>query len=400
MIFKYITTRKLKYLVLLRLSYYLSYGLNLNFRWGQYIALSIEPTNSCNLSCPECPTGTNALTRAMGSFPLEAFKKILDEMDGILLIGEAENPIDALKIFSKVGLPDLFILDIEMPKMDGISFLKKINAQRPTPVIICSTLVGIGSHALIDALRLGAAEIIEKPKGNISNMFIEYKEELIAKIRAVAQANINYKNNINTTKVIKPLSKPLGARSAKVVAIGSSTGGVQVLEEIFTHLNRSHCGIVVVQHIPKNFSASIAKRLDELCIYSHVKEAEDGDIITDNMIYIAPGGVHLEVEKIGLKYYLRLKDFPKVNSHRPSVNVLFNSIAKSFKVNATGFILTGMGDDGAIGLKNMRDSGAKTYVQNKKTSTVYGMPKIAFEFGGAEKELSVYEIIQTINKSE
>lgn len=328
------------------------------------------------------------------------FKNIFKEMDDIELIGEAENPVDAFKIFKKVGLPDLFILDIEMPKMDGITFLKQINAQRPTPVLICSTLVTDGSNTLIDAMRLGAAEIIEKPKNNLHDLFVRYKDDLIEKIRAVSTAKINYQKNLNLNKVTIKNQQDFQVPSAKVVAIGSSTGGIQVLEEIFTHLSKKHLGILVVQHIPKGFSSSLAKRLDELSINSIVKEVEDGEIIMNNTIYIAPGGLHVEVEKDGLKYKLRLKDSHRVNSHRPSVNVLFNSIAKVFRVNALGFVLTGMGDDGAIGLKSMLDAGANTYVQNEKTSAVYGMPRVALEMGSAIKALSIYEIIQTINEEE
>ncbi len=327
------------------------------------------------------------------------FTSILKEMDDVELIGTAANPIDALEIFAKVGLPDLFILDIEMPKMDGLTFLKKINSQRPTPVIICSTLVGSGATMLIDALRLGASDVIEKPKHNINNLFLMYRDELIHKIRSVAKANINYKSNIELEPKVSLQEKALEVASAQLIAIGSSTGGVQVLEEIFTHLKSPHSAIVVVQHIPKQFSSSLAKRLNELCATSLVKEAQEDDMLMNNTIYIAPGGLHMEVEKRGLKYYIRLKDFPKVNSHKPSVNVLFNSVAKAAKANAKGFILTGMGDDGAQGLKNMKESGAQTYVQNKKTSTVYGMPSVAWEMGAALKELSIYEIIQTINKA-
>jgi len=326
------------------------------------------------------------------------FKSILAEIDGVELISSAANPIDALEIFAKVGLPDLFILDIEMPKMDGLTFLKKINAQRPTPVIICSTLVGSGASTLIDALRLGATDIIEKPKHNLNDLFLTYKDELIHKIRSVAKANVNYKNSIDLEPQLAKKSEELEVASAKLICIGSSTGGVQVLEEIFTHLRSPHSAILVVQHIPKQFSSSLAKRLNELSS-SFIKEAENGELLKDNTIYIAPGGVHMEVEKEGLKYYIRLKDFPKVNSHKPSVNVLFNSVAKSAKANSQGYILTGMGDDGALGLKNMKEAGAKTYVQNKKTATVYGMPKVAWEMGSALKELSVYEIIKTINES-
>jgi len=327
------------------------------------------------------------------------FKNLIEQMDDIVLLGEAENPIDAIKKFSEVGLPDLFILDIEMPKMDGLTFLKKINSQRPTPVIICSTLVGAGSNKLIESLRLGAIDIIEKPKSNVNKLFITYKEELIAKIRVAVNANNNYRDEVFVeNNVIKKNNNNSQIQAAKIIAIGSSTGGVQVLEEIFTHLDLNHQAIVVVQHIPRSFSFSLAKRLNELCENSLVKEAEDGDIVMMGTIYIAPGGVHLEVEKRDRKYFIRLKYFPKVNSHRPSINVFFNSISKSARTNAIGFLLTGMGNDGAKGLKNMLDSGANTYVQNKQTSVVYGMAKIAWDMGSAKEELSIYEIIKAINK--
>jgi len=326
------------------------------------------------------------------------FKKLFESMPDMVLIGEAENPVDAIEIFKKNGLPDLFILDIEMPKMDGLSFLKQINAQRPTPVIICSTIVQSGSAKLIDALRLGAAEIIEKPKSNVSSMFISYKKELIEKIRAVANAKINYQKKLDKS-VNQDNKNNNYSKSTKVVTIGCSTGGIQVLEEIITHLNPTHSALLVVQHIPKGFSASLANRLNTLTKNSLVKEVEDGDVIRDNTVFIAPGGIHMEVEKGEGEYILRLKDFPRVNSHKPSINVLFNSVAKTFKEDAVGFVLTGMGDDGAMGLKHMFSAGAKTYVQNEQTSTVYGMPKKALEAGGAIKALSIYEIIQVINKS-
>jgi two-component system chemotaxis response regulator CheB len=324
------------------------------------------------------------------------FKKLFSYMDDIELIGEAKNPADAFDIFKKVGLPDLFILDIEMPKMDGFTFLKQINRQRPTPVIVCSTLQDV----LADAMRLDVAGIIEKPKNNLNEFFVTHKEELVDKIRTAAKVNINYYGRASLNNAKASRTEYLSVASVKVIAIGSSTGGVQVLEEIFSNLNSFHPGIVVVQHIPKFFSTSLANSLNELTVNSVVKEAEDGDIISNNTIYIAPGDIHVKVEKQRLKYCLRLKNFPKVNSHRPSINVLFDSIAKTFKANAIGFLLTGMGDDGAKGLKEMRDAGAQTYVQNEETSTVYGMPKVAYEMGGALETLSIDEIIQVINDSQ
>ena len=233
----------------------------------------------------------------------------------------------------------------------------------------------------------------------MNELFITYKDDLIQKIRTVSNANIQYQKNLSfvNSKVVK--KECIRVPSAKVIVIGSSTGGIQVLEELITHLKKEHLAIIIVQHIPKSFSASFATRLNDLSVYSLVKEIEDNEIINNNTVYIAPGGLHVEVEKDGLKYRLKLKDFPKVNSHRPSINVLFNSVATNFKANSIGFILTGMGNDGANGLKKMLQEGADTYVQNEKTSTVYGMPKVAYEMGSAKEALSIYEIINVINKS-
>lgn len=326
----------------------------------------------------------------------EGFKRILQSIDGVELLGEASNPIDALDVFKEVGLPDLFILDIEMPKMDGLTFLKKINDQRPTPVIICSSLVESNSNAMIDAMRLGAIDIIKKPKLTTIDFFQHYANELKQKIEAISKAKITYKKEIAKKRQIKK-SVNTSTLSTKFVAIGSSTGGIQVLEEILTHLRASHVAIVIVQHIPSGFSSSLAKRLNDIAPNSIVKEIEDGDILLDGHVYIAPGGLHVEVEKVSLKYRLRLKEFEKVNSHRPSIDVFFNSVAKVCRSNCTGFILTGMGKDGALGLKMMRESGAMTYAQNEKTSTIFGMPKVALEIDAAKEALSIFEITKVIN---
>ncbi len=327
----------------------------------------------------------------------QGFKKIFADVADIEVIGEADNPVDAFDEFKKVGLPDLFILDIEMPKMDGLTFLKKITEQRPTPVIICSTLVTNGSSAMIDAMRFGAADVVAKPKINLNKFFGEYKQELLDKVRAVAASKVSLHANVTSKdSVVKTGEKP-SMPSAKIIVIGSSTGGVQVLEEIITHLRPDHQGIMIVQHMPAGFTASFAKRLNDISPNSEVLEAKEGDIVMNGRVLIAPGDKHMEVKKEGLKYVVALKDYPRVNSHKPSVNVLMASVAKEVKGNATGFILTGMGDDGAKGLKQMRDAGAKTYAQNKQTATVYGMPKMAVELGGTDTTLSIFDITKTIN---
>lgn len=326
-----------------------------------------------------------------------AFKNILNGNKDITILGEANNPVDAFIEFKKVGLPDVFILDIEMPKMDGLTFLKKINAQRPTPVIMCSTLLSKGSEPLLEALSLGAFAVIEKPKLNIKDFLNEYKDNVIEQIKAASKAKITYNKSLKKSQK-KIIQKNLSFKpSLKIVAIGSSTGGVQVLEEIFINLQPDHPAIVVVQHMPTGFTNSFANRLNGLCKNSLVIEAKDEDELKTNTIYIAPGEKHIEVVKEGHIYIIKLKDYPKIDFHKPSATVLLTSVSKIAKSNATGFILTGMGVDGAKGLLSMKNSGSKTYTQNEQTSTVYGMPKAAVEIGASMKELSIFEIIKTIN---
>jgi len=327
------------------------------------------------------------------------FKKILTGIEDIQILGEANNPVDAFDEFKKVGLPDVFILDIEMPKMDGLTFLKKINEQRPTPVIMCSTLLTKGSSVLLDALRLGAFEVIEKPKLNVKNFLNEYKDDVLSYIRAACNAKIRYQKTIKTD--VQEISKKITSTkpSSKIIAIGASTGGDQVIEEILTNLHAEHPAVVIVQHMPSGFTKTFALRLNGLCPHSEVVEAKDGDVLKIGKVYIAPGELHMEVKKEGFMYVIRLKDFPRVDFHKPSVTVLLTSVAKIAKTNAIGFVCTGMGVDGAKGLLKMKESGSKTYCQNEKTSTVYGMPKASVEAGAIDKELSVFEIIKTINET-
>ncbi|MBU0719949.1 chemotaxis-specific protein-glutamate methyltransferase CheB [bacterium] len=329
-----------------------------------------------------------------------AIYKVLKGAPDIEIIGEANNPVDAFEIFKKVGLPDLFILDIEMPKMDGLSFLKQINKQKPTPVIICSTLVTDGSNAAIDALALGASDIILKPKLNVKDFFDEYRDELIEKINVAVNSKVKYKSSIKAQTNMHKASEGQKPISKRFVAIGSSTGGVQVIEEIAMNLKENHQGIVITQHMPAGFTKSFAARLNATVANSIVLEAKDGDVIRDGVILIAPGAIHMLIKKVADKFVVELRDFERVNSHKPSVNVLFNSVCESAGSNATGFILTGMGDDGADGLKKMMLSGAKTYAQNEKTSTVFGMPRIALERGAAKEALSIFEITKMINSLE
>ncbi len=324
-------------------------------------------------------------------------KKILNTCNDIQIIGEAENPVDAFEEFKKVGLPDVFILDLEMPKMDGITFLRKLQIQKPVPTIICSTLVTAGSSKAIDSLRLGACDIILKPKVGLHNSIEDITDEFITKVKAAAKSKQILKSKVTrNTPTIQPAQAL--KQTNKIVAIGSSTGGVQTLEKIFLDLLPNHAPIVVVQHMPAGFTASFANSLNLICKNSTIKEAQEGDLLLQGQILIAPGDKHLEIITNGLyKYKVTLKDYPKVSSHKPSVDVLFTSMAKEVKQHTIAFILTGMGKDGAAGIKKIRDTGGKTYGQDEKTCVVYGMPKVAFEIGGVQKQLALDDIASIIN---
>jgi two-component system, chemotaxis family, protein-glutamate methylesterase/glutaminase len=320
-------------------------------------------------------------------------KKILKSSKEIQVIGEAANPIEAFEIFDKVGLPDVFILDIEMPKMDGLTFLKKLQEQKPIPTIICSSLVTEGSSKAIDSLRFGACDIILKPKVGLHNSIDDISDEFITKVKAAA---ISKSLDSKTSNILA--SNNTSQNTNKIIGIGTSTGGVQTLEKIFLQLQANHAPIVVVQHMPAGFTLSFSQSLNEICPNSIVKEAKEGDILSNGHIFIAPGNKHIEVKKHTLtSYIIVLKDYPKVSGHKPSVDVLFTSFSKEVRKNSVAFILTGMGKDGAVGIKKIKDAGGKTYGQNEETSIVYGMPKIAFDIGGVSKQLALEEIAEVIN---
>lgn len=335
-----------------------------------------------------------------------AFKKIFEEVYDIELIGSAVNPVDAFEVFKRTGLPDVFILDIEMPKMDGLTFLEMIGKQKPIPTIICSTLVKDGSSSAIDAMRMGAVDIVLKPTSNMDKFFTQKKDEFILKVRSASVSKVGYIKNVyrkSQSKVLdeKQVSSSVKANSStsskKIIAIGSSTGGVQILENILMHLEPNHPPVVITQHMPAGFTESFAQRLNQVLPSSHVKEASEGDSLLHGRILIAPGNLHLEVHKKNFRYHIALKNYPKVNSHKPSVNVLFRSMAKNVGIFGVGIILTGMGDDGATGLLEMKKSGALTYAQEEESCVVYGMPKKAVEIGAVQKSLSLNEIAELIN---
>lgn len=315
-------------------------------------------------------------------------------------LGSASDPLFALDKM-KNNWPDVIVLDIEMPRMDGLSFLKKIMSERPTPVVICSTLTTEGSDTAMLAMSLGACDIITKPKIGLKDFLNESTIELTDAVMAAAAVSLKALPSLSnqkqfTVKLDKKQDISQLQATEKIVAIGTSTGGTIALEEVLTKLPRDKTpGIVIVQHMPEKFTETFAKRLDSICEIS-VREAKDGDRVVRGLALIAPGNRHMTVKRSGAQYYVEITDGPLVNRHRPSVDVLFRSVARHVGKNSKGIIMTGMGDDGASGLLEMKDAGADTIAQNEETSVVFGMPKEAIKRGGVNHILPLTEIYKTI----
>ncbi|WP_026295334.1 protein-glutamate methylesterase/protein-glutamine glutaminase [Methylophilus methylotrophus] len=319
----------------------------------------------------------------------------------IEVIASASDPIFAMDKMVK-DWPDVVILDVEMPRMDGITFLKKIMAQRPTPVIICSTLTEKGAETTIQALAAGAVSIVTKPKAGLKDFLEDDANDIINVIKIAAKANLKRMVQMEPVAKIQPkltadavLAAPstraMAQTTESIVAIGTSTGGTQALEAVLTSLPRVSPGMVIVQHMPENFTAAFAKRLNDLCEIE-VKEAAHGDRVIPGRALIAPGGKHMLLKRSGAQYHVDIIDGPLVSRHRPSVNVLFRSVAQQAGKNALGIIMTGMGDDGAQGLKEMLDAGAETLGQDERSCVVYGMPKEAHKLGATPKEVALSKI--------
>ncbi len=327
---------------------------------------------------------------------------LLSSAAGIEVMHAAADPLLAMQRM-KQQWPDVILLDVEMPRMDGITFLRKIMAERPTPVVICSTLTEKGARTTMEAMAAGAVAIVTKPRIGLKTFLSEAAEELIATVKAAARANVKrlamraeapsqplVPVSKHTADVILPPGAPraMAQTTERVVAIGTSTGGTQALEQVLTALPRVCPGIVIVQHMPEKFTAAFASRLDKLC-QIEVKEAENNDRVMPGRALIAPGGRHMLLRRSGAQYHVEVVDGPLVNRHRPSVDVLFRSVAKSAGANAQGIIMTGMGDDGAAGLLEMRHAGARTVAQDEDSCVVFGMPKEAIKRGGVDKIVSL-----------
>jgi two-component system chemotaxis response regulator CheB len=324
---------------------------------------------------------------------------LLGKDSSIEVIGSAPDPIFAMDKMNQ-NWPDVVVLDVEMPRMDGITFLKKIMSIRPTPVVICSTLTEKGAATSMQAMAAGAVAIVTKPKAGLKN-FLELDEgDIVQAVKAAASANMRHVKAMTMSTLGSNLTPQLNSAllpnehqtsssamtttTDKLVAIGTSTGGTQALEVVLKQLYRTSPGIVIVQHMPEKFTAAFSERLDKIC-QLEVLEAKNGDRVIPGRALIAPGGKHMQVKRSGAQYHVEVIDGPPVNRHRPSVDVLFRSVAKCAGRNALGIIMTGMGDDGAQGMREMHDAGAETIAQDEKTCVVYGMPKEAVKLGAIDK---------------
>lgn len=328
----------------------------------------------------------------------------LSKDPSINVIGAVADPLFAMTRMQKEW-PDVIVLDVEMPRMDGITFLKKLMSERPTPVIICSTLTEKGAETTMQAMAAGAVSIVTKPKAELKQFLQEDSENLIAAVKAAARANVRRLTSSPTAPIVQAKltadvilpasSHAMVETTDRIVAIGTSTGGTQALEVVLTSLPRVCPGIVIVQHMPEKFTGAFAARLNSLC-QIEVREASNGDRVLPGRALIAQGGRHMLLKRSGAQYHVEIVDGPLVTRHRPSVDVLFRSVAKCAGKNALGIIMTGMGDDGARGLKEMHDMGAHTLGQDEESCVVYGMPKEAVKLGAVNKAIPLNRIAQEI----
>jgi two-component system chemotaxis response regulator CheB len=336
----------------------------------------------------------------------QALLSILSE-DPSFDVEVASDPIVAASLIAK-RVPDVITLDVEMPRMDGVTFLRKLMSQCPVPVVMCSSLVEEGSETLFQALEAGAVDIILKPRMGVADHLAEQHQHIRDTVKSAARARVGRISPrslppMGTTPKLTadamlppPTSRAMARTTEMVVCIGASTGGTEALRTVLTNLPANAPGIVVVQHMPEGFTRAFAQRLDSLCEVS-VKEAEHGDTVMRGHVLIAPGGLrHTMLMRQGARYEVGIKEGPLVSRHRPSVDVLFRSAAQNAGANAVGLIMTGMGDDGARGLLEMRNAGARTLAQDEASSVVFGMPKEAIACGAAEKVVSLSAIAREI----
>ncbi|WP_294322333.1 chemotaxis response regulator protein-glutamate methylesterase [uncultured Sphingomonas sp.] len=336
----------------------------------------------------------------------QAMTAILSEDPAIEVIAAAADPFAAARHIQE-EVPDVITLDVEMPRMDGVTFLRKLMSQKPIPVVMCSSLVEEGSETLLQALEAGAVDVILKPRMGVADHLTEAKMRIRETVKGAARARVRGRPATGRTTapaakltadaVLPPPSGRAMSRTTEmVVCIGASTGGTEALREVLEALPANSPGIVIVQHMPESFTRAFAKRLNGLCQVD-VKEAEDGDTVMRGHVLIAPGGLrHMMLERQGARYVVAIKEGPLVSRHRPSVDVLFRSAARNAGSNAVGIIMTGMGDDGARGLLEMKQAGARTFAQDEASSVVFGMPKEAIARGAADRVIPLGAIAREL----
>jgi two-component system, chemotaxis family, protein-glutamate methylesterase/glutaminase len=334
----------------------------------------------------------------------QTLKQVLESDPGIEVLAAAPDPYVAVRQMREAA-PDVITLDIEMPRMDGLTFLEKIMAQHPIPVVVCSSLTEAGSPSALAALDLGAVDIITKPKLGTKEFLEESRLTICEVVKAASRSRVQVLRDRLGARVAPKLTadeilakaspRAMVQTTEKVVVVGASTGGTEALQVLLSALPVDGPGVVVVQHMPEGFTAQFARRLDSLCRI-HVKEAASGESVLPGQALIARGGTHLLLKRSGARYYVELKDGPLVSRHRPSVDVLFRSTARYAGKNALGVILTGMGDDGARGMREMRDAGAFNIAQDEATCVVYGMPHEAVKQGAVDRTLPLERIADEI----
>lgn len=322
----------------------------------------------------------------------QTLSEVLSSDPDIEVMGTAPDPFVAAERISE-QMPDVITLDIEMPRMDGLTFLQKIMSQHPIPVVICSSLAEAGAQSALKALEYGAVEVIAKPRLGSKQFIEESRIVLCEAVKAAAQVRVQLlrpghrvEPKLTADAILSPATHAMAETTEKIVAVGASTGGTEALTTLLQALPPDTPGIVIVQHMPEMFTRAFANRLDGLCSIS-VKEAESNDTVIRGRALIAPGNHHMLLKSSGARYYVEIKEGPLVCRHRPSVDVLFRSAARYAGRNAVGVILTGMGDDGANGMLEMKQAGAKTIAQDEATCVVFGMPKEAIKRQAVDKVL-------------
>jgi two-component system chemotaxis response regulator CheB len=330
----------------------------------------------------------------------QTLAEILSSDPHIEVMAVAADPYVAAEKM-RLDVPDVITLDVEMPRMDGLTFLHKVMSQHPIPVVMCSSLAESGSETVVKALEYGAVDVIQKPRLGTKRFLEESRIRICDTVRAAAQSRVkkisarmmrDVQPKLTADAVLeKPNSRAMIQTTEKVVVIGASTGGTEALRVFLEALPPDAPGIVVVQHMPENFTAAFARRLDGICRVS-IKEAAEDDTVIPGRVLIAPGNRHLLLKRSGARYYVEVKDGPLVSRHRPSVDVLFRSTARYAGKNAVGVIMTGMGDDGANGMKEMKDAGAVTIAQDEESCVVFGMPHEAIKRGAVDKVMPLDEI--------